>query len=290
MNYSFHQLRIFTEVVKHKSISKAADKLRMTQPALSIQLKNFQENFEFPLYLKKGRGIQISEYGFKIEKLANEVLQKAQEITYLTKAYKNLEAGELKIVSASTGKYVIPYLVQGFLKKYPNIDLKIEISNKEDVVNQLKEDEVDFALISVIPEDLAVHEEVLFENKLYLVGKTPKYNSKVPLIYREPGSATRKAMDEYFRKEQRKKSFELSTNEAVKQAVMAGLGYSILPNIGIADEIRRGELHIVEQAGLPIVTHWRIVYNRSKKQSPLAKAFLDYLVKHKQELIQRFLH
>jgi DNA-binding transcriptional LysR family regulator len=111
----------------------------------------------------------------------------------------------------------------------------------------------------------------------------------MPLIYREPGSATRKAMDEYFRKEQRKKSFELSTNEAVKQAVMAGLGYSILPYIGIADELQRGELHIIEKKDLPIVTFWRIVYNRSNKQSPLAKAFLDYLVENKQTLIQRFL-
>lgn len=289
MNYSFHQLRIFSEVVKQRSISKAADKLRMTQPALSIQLKNFQENFEFPLYLKKGRGIQISEYGLKIEKLANEVLQKAQEITDLTKAYKNLEAGELKIVSASTGKYVIPYLVHGFLKQYPNVDLKIEISNKEDVINQLKENEIDFALISVVPENLLVHEEVLFENQLYLVGKTPEYDPEMPLIYRESGSATRKAMDEYFDKEPRKKSFELSTNEAVKQAVMAGLGYSILPYIGIADELQRGELHIIEKKDLPIITFWRIVYNRSNKQSPLAKAFLDYLVENKQTLIQRFL-
>ena len=288
MNFSFHQLRIFCEVVQHTSITKAAEKLRLTQPALSIQLRNFQDQFELPLYYKKGRGIGMTPYGLSIFEIAKRLLDNAKEITYQTEAYKNLEAGQLKIASVSTGKYIIPFLVAGFLKKYPKVDLQIEVSNKEEVSNRLAESEIDFALVSVLPSNVLVHEEILFENRLYLVSNEPSDNPDAPLIFREPGSATRQAMDEYFKETSHKKSFELSTNEAVKQAVIAGLGQSILPLIGIADELERGQLHIIERPGLPIITHWRIVYNRSQRLSPLALTFLTYLQENKASLIETY--
>ena len=230
----------------------------------------------------------MTPYGLSIFEIAKRLLYNAKEITYQTEAYKNLEAGQLKIASVSTWKYIIPFLVAGFLKKYPKFDLQIEVSNKEEVSNRLAESEIDFALVSVLPSNVLVHEEILFENRLYLVSNETSDNPDAPLIFREPGSATRQAMDEYFKETSHKKSFELSTNEAVKQAVIAGLGQSILPLIGIADELERGQLHIIERPGLPIITHWRIVYNRSQRLSPLALTFLTYLQENKAYLIETY--
>lgn len=287
MQFTFHQLRIYAEVVRQKSITKAANNLNMTQPALSIQLKNFSSLFEFQLLERKGRSIKVTDYGMQIYQRALDLLSKAEEMNYLTASFRNLEAGSLRIASVSTGKYIIPYIVADFLNHYPKVDLNIQVSNKEDVVNRLKDEDLDFALVSVIPNNVLVNEEVLFNNELYLVGKTPEFDSSRPLIYREKGSATRQAMDRYFRNTKGRKTFELTSNEAVKQAVKAGLGYSILPKIGIAQELLEGTLHVIPQKKLPIITQWRIVYNRQKMLSPVAQTFLSYLKENKADIIKK---
>lgn len=288
MNFTFHQLKIYSEVVRQKSITKAAKNLNMTQPALSIQLKNFSSLFEFQLLERKGRSIKVTDYGHQIFKTAHELLEKATHMNYLTEAFRNLEAGSLRIASVSTGKYIIPYVVADFLEHYPKVDLNIQVSNKEDVVARMKDEDLDFALVSVIPNSVLVNEEVLFKNELFLVGNTPEFDSKRPLIYREKGSATRQAMDRYFRDSSPRKTFELTSNEAVKQAVKAGLGHSILPRIGITHELAEKSLYIIPQKNLPIVTQWRIVYNKQKLLSPVAQTFLSYLKEHKEAIIKRF--
>lgn len=288
MNFTFHQLKIYSEVVRQKSITKAAKNLNMTQPALSIQLKNFSSLFDFQLFERKGRSIKVTDYGEQIFHTAQELLEKATQMNYLTEAFRNLEAGSLRIASVSTGKYIIPYIVADFLEHYPKVDLSIQVSNKEDVVTRLKDEDLDFALVSVIPSNILVSEEVLFKNELYLVGNTPEFDPKRPLIYREKGSATRQAMDRYFKENSARKTFELTSNEAVKQAVKAGLGYSILPRIGITSELAEKSLFIIPQKNLPIVTQWRIVYNRQKLLSPVAQTFLSYLKEHKEVILSKY--
>lgn len=288
MNFTFHQLKIYSEVVRQKSITKAAKNLNMTQPALSIQLKNFSSLFDFQLFERKGRSIKVTDYGEQIFNTAQELLEKATQMNYLTEAFRNLEAGSLRIASVSTGKYIIPYIVADFLEHYPKVDLSIQVSNKEDVVTRLKDEDLDFALVSVIPSNILVSEEVLFKNELFLVGNTPEFDPKRPLIYREKGSATRQAMDRYFKENSARKTFELTSNEAVKQAVKAGLGYSILPRIGITSELAEKSLFIIPQKNLPIVTQWRIVYNRQKLLSPVAQTFLSYLKEHKEVILSKY--
>jgi DNA-binding transcriptional LysR family regulator len=287
MNYTLHQLQIFLEVVRQENVTRAAEEMHMTQPALSIQLKNFQNHFDIPLTEKIGKRIHITDFGYAIADLAENVIREADNIRYKTREYNGLFAGKLKISSASTGKYVIPYFLSPFLEIHPGIDLDLDVSNKSTVVQHLKDNEIDFALVSVLPEDIDIHEEILLENKLYLVGNTPELRSDRPLIYREEGSATRIAMDRYFGKEKERKNLKLTSNEAVKQAVIAGLGYSILPLIGIKNELSNGQLHIIESKGLPMVTSWRLVWLKQKKLSPIAKTFLQYIRGKKYEIIHR---
>ncbi|NVK04283.1 MAG: LysR family transcriptional regulator [Flavobacteriia bacterium] len=290
MNYTLHQLQIFTEVVDKQSITKAAEAMHMTQPALSIQLKNFQNQFDLPLTQVVGRRLQITEFGYSIAELAESVLKEADQIKYKTNQFKGLQAGRLRISSASTGKYVIPYLLTEFMHEHPGIDLYLDVTNKTQVMNSLRNSEIDFALVSVVPEDTDVMEEPLLDNELFLMSNSPKRDKKSQLIFREPGSATRKAMDAHFSSTKERKRIELTSNEAVKQAVIAGLGQSILPLIGVKNQIENGDIHIIPVKGLPIVTKWRLIWLKNVKLSPVAQAFIDHIREEKEAIVERHFH
>ena len=287
MNYTLHQLLIFLEVVKQQSITKAAAVMYMTQPALSIQLKNFQNQFDIPLTEVIGKQLYVTDFGKSIAEIAENVIKEADAIKYKTKEYSDLIAGKLRISSASTGKYVIPYFLSGFQKRYPGIDIILDVSNKTTVVQNLKDNEVDFALVSVVPEGIDIEEELLLENKIFKVSDKNISTKESPLIFREDGSATRMAMDQYYKKAKERKSIKLTSNEAVKQAVIAGLGNSLIPLIGIKNELTNGELHIIPSKGLPIVTSWRLIWLKKKKLSPIAQTYLDFLRENKVDIIQQ---
>lgn len=289
MNYTIHQLQIFLKVVQNRSITKASEELFMTQPAVSIQLKNFQDQFAIPLTEVIGRKLYVTDFGNEIAAMAERVLHELDNINYKTQAYQGIMTGKLVISSASTGKYVMPYFLSGFLEQHKGIDLVLDVTNKTKVIESLKNNETDFALVSVIPDKLDIEQELLIENKLYLVGNTPTRNENKPLIYREEGSATRMAMEQYFgaRERRSRKRMELTSNEAVKQAVIAGLGYSIMPLIGIHNELINNEIHILPATGLPIVTKWRLIWLKDKKLAPVSQAFLDFIRAEKQNILQK---
>lgn len=288
MNYTIHQLQIFLKVVQTKSITKASEELFMTQPAVSIQLKNLQDQFEIPLTEVISRQLYITDFGMEIAQIAEQVIQELDNITYKTQAYQGILTGRLSISSASTGKYVIPYFLSGFMEIHTGIDLVLDVTNKTRVIESLKNNEIDFAMVSVVPDKLAVEEEVLIENKLYLVGNQDFRDEKKPLIYREEGSATRMAMEKYFEKHQgkRRKRMELTSNEAVKQAVIAGLGYSIMPMIGIHNELVSNQLYVLDSPDLPIKTEWRLIWLKGKKLSPISQAYLEFIRSEKQHILE----
>jgi DNA-binding transcriptional LysR family regulator len=287
MNYTLHQLKIFLEVVRQGTITKAADEMHMSQPALSIQLKNFQAQFDIPLTEIIGKKTHVTEFGKSISVIIENILNEAEAIKYKTKEYNGLFSGKLRISIASTGKYVIPYFLSDFLKNNSGIDLTLDVSNKTSVINSLKNNEIDFAFVSVLPTDLKVNEEILLENKLYLVGNEKNIENEKTLIYREDGSATGSAMVDYFSNSKERKSLKLTSNEAVKQACIAGVGYSILPLIGIKNELSNKQLYIVPSKGLPITTNWRLIWLQSKKLSPVAEAFLNHIKTNKYDIIQK---
>ena len=288
MNYTIHQLQVFLKVVEKESVTKASEELYMTQPAVSIQLKNFQDQFDVPLTEVIGRKLYVTDFGRDIAKIAGNVLQELEEINYQTLAYQGIMKGKLNISSASTGKYVIPFFLTGFLEQNTGVDLVLDVTNKSKVIKSLKNNETDFAFVSVVPDNLDVEEEILLENKLYLFGNQNKRDETKPMIYREAGSATRLAMEQYFSTFQatQRKQMELTSNEAVKQAVIAGLGYSIMPLIGNQNELLNKQIHILKTKGLPIKTEWRLIWLKNKKLSPVSKAFLEYIKVEKQNILE----
>lgn len=298
MNYTLNQLQIFLKITQTQSVTKAAEELHLTQPAVSIQLRNFQAQFEIPLTEVVGRKIFITDFGKEISLAAEKILNEVYAINYKTMAYKGQLAGRLKISVVSTGKYVIPYFLSDFLNQHQGIELILDVTNRAKVIESLEKNEVDFSLVSVLPDKMQVEKVELMQNKLYLVGNTvQKYKRKIydksifeelPLIYREQGSGTRHTLEKYI--EQNKlpvrKKMELTSNEAVKQAVIAGLGYSIMPLIGIKNELINGDLQIIPVKGFPIKSVWNLIWLKNKKFSPVADAFLKYVKKEKEKIIK----
>ena len=299
MNYTFNQLRIFLKITQLLSITKAAEELHLTQPAVSIQLKNFQQQFDIPLTEVVGRKLFITDFGKEMAIAAEKILNEVHAINYRTQQFKGRLTGRLKISVVSTGKYVIPYFLSGFLKQHEEVELLLDVTNKAKVIESLERNDVDFSLVSVLPETIKFNKLELMENKLYLIGNSENkltkkiYDKRIfeelPLIYREQGSGTRHVMEKFLNRNKIHaiKKMELSTNEAVKQAVVAGMGYSIMPVIGIKNELKIGELRIIPVKGFPVKSAWNLIWLKEKKFSPAATAFLNYVKKEKENIIKQ---
>ncbi len=296
MHYTLHQLQIFLKIVQTKSITKAAEELNLTQPAVSIQLKKLQDQFDIPLTEVIGRQLYITHFGKEIAITAQKVLDEVETITYKSKTFKGILSGKLMVSVVSTGKYVMPYFLCDFLNQNKGIDLIMDVTNKSKVVKSLENNEVDFALVSILPDDIQLQSEILLENKLYLIGNQNAVSQiqnnysnlfdEYPLIYREEGSATRLVMENYLQRNgiQSAKKMQLTSNEAVKQAVIAGIGYSIMPIIGLKNELERGDLKIISMKGFPIKSNWYLVWLKNKSLSPVAEAYINYIRDEKSKL------
>lgn len=301
MNFTLHQLKVFITIVENKSITKAAIELNMTQPAASIQLKNFQDQFDIPLSEVIGRQFYVTDFGKEIYEIAQEILNKTETIQYKTEAYKGLLSGKLRISVVSTGNYVMPYFLNGFLKKHPKVELVLDVSNKTNVIKDLEQNLVDFSLVTVSPSHLELNELPIMENKLVLVAAknnslvSNQVNEKtifktIPLIFREEGSGTRHTMQEFFKQEKiaPKSQLVLTSNEAIKQAVVADIGVSIVSLLSIKNELLQNEIKIIPTKGMPLTSTWKLIYLKKKELSPVAAAFLAYVTSEKENVFNQY--
>lgn len=299
MNYTLHQLQVFLKIAQNKSITKAAAELHLTQPAVSIQLKNFQGQFDVPLTEVIGRKLYVTDFGKEIAIAAQKILNEVHAINYKTMAFKGRLSGRLKISVVSTGKYVIPYFLSDFLNQNQGVELHLDVTNKTKVLKNLEKNEIDFSLVSVLPESLQIEKVELMPNALFLVAnidqkvgngiQAKKIIENLPIIYREQGSGTRYVMEKFIENNQLTvpKKMVLTSNEAVKQAVLAGLGCSIMPLIGIKNELNNGSLQIIPVQGLPIQSNWNLIWLKGKKFSPVAKAYLKFIEEEKTRIIEQ---
>ncbi|MFZ9027740.1 MAG: LysR family transcriptional regulator [Crocinitomicaceae bacterium] len=295
MNYTLHQLRIFLKVAELGSITKASEQLHLTQPAVSIQLKKLQEQFDIPLTEVIGRKLYVTDFGREIAARSQRILDEVDGIKFTIDQYKGKLSGKIKISVVSTGKYVIPYFLKRFMDQYPAVDISIDVSNRNRVIEGVHKNESDFSLVSIMPEGIEVERIELMENKLILacgadskdVVKTPKDLENVTLLFREDGSATRRQMEMYLEQNNVSvnKSMELVSNEAVKQAVNAGLGYSIMPLIGLKSSLVNKSIKIVPLKGLPITTRWNLIYSKGKKLTPAQQALIDFIEESKEKIL-----
>jgi DNA-binding transcriptional LysR family regulator len=290
MNYNLHQLHIFSMVAKKRSITKASEALFMTQPAVSIQLKQLQDNIGLPLFEFIGKQFFLTQAGETLldcyTDLSNSLNRIQEEMQHL----KGMQTGSLTISVVSSAKYFMPHILGQFRRKFPQITIKLEVTNRLLVKNHLLENEVDYGVYSVLDESINSENIGFLENPLVFIAapdstfasvKSLEDLCKTPFIYREMGSGTRLKLEAFFKEQGISPhiEMELATTEAVKQAVMAGFGVSLVSKHAIRQELKTEAVTIIDIPGLNLASHWHLMWLSGKQLSPAARAFKEFLIK-----------
>jgi len=296
MKYTLRQLEVYHAIANCLSFTKAAQVLHLSQPAVSLQFKTFSDQFDHPLIQYQGKKFVLTDLGKDVCQKCERILGEIRLLEKFDRPEEDNISGTLHISSVSTGKYVAPFLLKTFLDDHPLIDIKLDVTNKRAVTSSLEGNTIDFALLSVMPSNIALETEALMDNELVLVSNTKNAQiinkrgfTNFLFLLREEGSATRQAMEKFMRELELipRKNMSLTSNEAVKQSVIAGLGISVMPIIGIRNELNNGSLQIIPTNGLPITTTWRLAWLKDKQFSHAAKAFLKHIQTHKLDIIEK---
>lgn len=290
MNITFRQLRLFMALAETGSVSAAARLVHVTQPTASMGLKDMTDAIGVPLYEVVARKIHLTQAGIELAKTARAISGEWEAFEQQIDGVKGLTRGKLNVAVVSTAKYFIPRILGTFCSKYPQIDIALEILNRDGVVRRLEENLDDLYIMSQPPLHLAIDDEVLMPNPLLLVAAKghPLANKKnielvslkdEKFIMREKGSGTRMAADAHFKKLKFKPDvrLELGSNEAIKQAVIGGLGIAVLSKYSLGDLSDREAVAVFKCTKFPIESSWHIVRPKGKKLSPIATIFKKHL-------------
>lgn len=293
MNVTFRQLRLFLALAETGSVSAAARVMHVTQPTASMQLKEIATSVGLPLYEVVGKKLYLTEVGQELAATARSMSQAWDAFEQQVDGIKGLSRGKLRIAVVSTAKYFMPRLVGAFCKKHPQIDVALEILNRDGVVQRLRENRDDLYIMSMPPADLDLSDEVLMPNPIVVilpVGDALTRWPSVPLselarrrfILREKGSGTRMAADTHFRKIRFRPDIrlELGSNEAVKEAVAGGLGVGVISIHALHGQQKEHGVKVVDVEGFPLPSAWHIVHPSARRLSPLAQAFKEHLHRH----------
>ncbi|MCU7932234.1 MAG: LysR family transcriptional regulator [Candidatus Thiodiazotropha sp. (ex Codakia rugifera)] len=299
MHTTLRQMRVFTTVARHLNYTRAANELHLSQPAVSMQIKQLEESVGLPLFEHAGKKIQLTEAGKEMFQYVRTIFQTFEEMEEVLDAMKGLDTGHLNIAVASTVNYFAPRLLAAFSRQYPGIDLSLDVTNRERLMGLLKNNEIDIVLMGLPPEDIELVYEPFMDNPLVVIappGHPLQGERRIPVqrladevfIMREAGSGTRLAMERYFAKQSIVIStgMQMTRNEAIKQAVRAGMGLGVVSSHTIELEVETGRLVILDIDDFPIQRHWYMVYRKNKRLSPAAKAFHDFVMSEAQRIKQ----
>ncbi len=292
MNVTFRQLRVFTEVADLGSMARAAEALHLTPPAVSMQIKEVESQVGLPLFDRHGRTVSLSTAGEYFLVHAKRLLAALKEADDAMARLKRIERGLLTIGMVSTAKYFVPHLLARFHEDHRGIDVRLRVlGNREQLVAQMHTGEVDLTIMGRPPREIATRAEAFAPHPLVFVappGHPLLATPQAPVaalgpydfIAREHGSGTRSAMENFFAEHRFAPhiAMEMSSNETIKQAVIAGLGLSFLSLHTIGLELQTGRLKVLDIAGTPVMRTWNVVHLGSKVLSPAAEAFRYYVI------------
>ena len=292
MNLTFRQLRVFTEVAQQGSMIRAAAALHLTPPAVSMQIKQVESHVGLLLFDRHGRQVSLSTAGEYFLVHARRLLAAVKEADNAMARFKKLDHGLLTIGIVSTAKYFVPHLLARFHEEHSGVDVRLRVvGNREQLVAMMQAGEVDLSVMGRPPKEIATRAESFAAHPLVFVcpprhplldiGKPPVSALEgYAFIVREHGSGTRAAMESFFAEHrfEPRITMEMSSNETIKQAVMAGMGLSFLSLHTIGLEVRSGLLNILDVEGTPLMRMWNIVHLQSKVLSPSAEAFRYFMI------------
>lgn len=290
-NATLHQLKVFEAVARHSSFTRAAEELFLTQPTVSMQVKQLSKTVGLPLFEQVGKRLYLTPAGKELFATCRDLFDRISQFEIAIADLKGLKQGCLRIAVVTTAKYVIPRILGPFCHRYPGIDISLTVTNHQYVLDSLNDNRDDLYILSQLPEDSDAVAHPFMENPLVVLAPRShplvhekniplKRISEEPFIMREPGSGTRKTVQKLFDSEglPMKVKLDLGSNEAIKQAIVGGLGISVLSKHTLALEGLNNQLAILDVEGFPIERHWYVVHPSGKQLSAIAQAFFDYLL------------
>lgn len=286
---TLHQLRVFEAAARHGSFTRAAEELFLTQPTISMQIKQLTKSVGIPLFEQVGKRLYLTEAGRELFSTCKEIFNTLAQFEMKVADLKGLKQGQLRLAVISTAKYFIPRLLGSFCQLYPGIEISLQVTNHEGILDRMTSNQDDLYIMSQIPEHLDIYYEAFLENPLLVLAPVnhPLANEKnIPIsklaneafIMREPGSGTRRSVQELFDENdvQVKVKLELGSNEAIKQAIAGGLGISVLSRHTLMPYAE--DLTILDVEYFPIKRNWYMVYPNGKQLSIVGRTYFEYLL------------
>jgi DNA-binding transcriptional LysR family regulator len=296
---SLRQLRVFEAAATSRSFSKAAELLHLTQPGVSMHIKELETNAGLPLFERIGRKLYVTEAGQELLTRARDILRALKEAEDTLDGLKGLRRGRINLAVVSTAKYFVPQLLARFGREFPELEIRLAVNNRNSVIEQLVANAVDLAIMGRSPESLDMV-VVPFAQNPHVIIAAPQHAlagqhgirvesvAQENFIVREPGSGTRLAMQQFFDdvSVECNVGMEMASNETIKQAVMAGMGVSFISRHTIELELQTQRLVVLDVLGTPVIRHWHVAHLAKKRLSPTASAFKQFVLTHGRELLQ----
>ncbi|GKS69332.1 DNA-binding transcriptional regulator, LysR family [Nitrosomonas sp. PY1] len=298
LHVTLRQLKVFESVARNLSYSGAANELYLTQPAVSMQIKQLEDNINLPLFEQLGKRIFLTEAGQELYQYSRAISQQLADLEVALDELKGMERGKLNISVVTTANYFAPHLLAKFCQRYTGVTVSLNVSNRETVLKQLNDNLIDLAIMGQPPDHLDIDSQSFMENPLVVVAPpshslcvekniaVERLASEIFLV-RESGSGTRSAMERFFAAHEIKinKGMETDTTEAIKQAVQAGMGLGIMSKHTVELELETERLKILDIQNFPIMRYWHVVNRKNKRLSNVANTFRDFLLREAEVLM-----
>lgn len=299
---TLRQLQVFKAVYEKQSYSKAGELLGLTQPAVSSQIRQLEQALDQPVFEYVGRRLFCTAAGERLALSINAIFSELRDLQTDLAALEGKVAGELRLVAVNTSQYVVPYLLRAFLALYPQITVSVSVVNRAAAIQRLNDNSDDLVIMGMVPTDRPLASLPFLDNELVpvvpdghpllqLSHVSPQQFLDAGLLVREGGSGSRRALEIHCQ-EQRLNitpAMEIGSNDALKHAVIAGLGVAVIPKLSILPELEIGSLKIVDLPGFPLRRSWCVVYPQAKHPTPAMKAFIDYIQQNIRQFEQVFL-
>jgi len=296
---TIRQLEVLAAVGREGSVTAAAESLHLTQPAVSMQLRQLEHQLELALFETVGRRLQITEPGKELVRLAAELLARLDDFEQTARSLRGVRHGRIRLGVVSTAKYFAPRLLAQFVKLHAGLEFKLTIHNRAQIIEQLQAYAIDLGIMGQPPEGLHFEGTPFAPNPLVTIaapshplslrrGLNPEDLADQPFIVRESGSGTRNAMDRYFADHgvHVRQVMEADSNETIKQAVMAGIGLGFLSLHTVRPELAAGRVAVTDVFGFPWRRKWYVVHSRQRRLTPAADEFLQYLLREADGLMR----
>ena len=288
---TLHQLKVFEAIARSGSFTRAAEEMFLSQPTVSQQIKQLTKAVGMPLFEQIGKRLYLTDAGKEVLIVCKDISERMSQLEMTLADLKGLKQGNLRLTVITTAKYFVPRLLGQFRHRYPGIKVSLQVTNRKQVLERLSENLDDLYILGQPPEGLDINLRPMLENALVAIAPSAHplaHEKNIPLqrlaeepfIMREAGSGTRMAVERFFAENRVEINveMEIGSNEAIKHAIVGGLGVSVLSRHVLALEGTKGPLTILDVEGLPIQRHWYIVYPASKQLSVVAQTFLEYLL------------